>query len=290
MDKSLNPHIILLASYPKSGNTWMRSFLGVLTNEENEISSFDELKSDWGILSNRYLLDSFLGIKTSELTEQEVQSLRFKAYEFGASHLKEAIFVKTHDTPFYEGIPIIPKSIVKEVILIVRNPFDMIASYANHMNCSNERSLLNINSGNNALAKSTKKFNNQVAQFMGSWSDFHNCWKNTFRDKVTVIRYEDMLNDSLITFKKVVDASKLNFSENQIQAAIDATRFDKLQKIEQEKGFKEKNTKTKQFFRQGKAGNWRNEITMDMANQIIDRHYSTLLELNYIDPSGKILV
>lgn len=285
-----DPHIIFLASFPKSGNTWMRSFLAALLKEGKELESFDDLKSDWGILSSRGLIDRLLGIDTGDESQINVQKLRYEAYAFGATELEEDQFVKTHDTPFYKGIPIIPKEIVKQVVLIVRNPFDMVASFANHMSCSLEKAVFALNSGSTALAKSANKQGGQVAQYMGSWSDFYNCWKNTFRSKITIIRYEDMLNDSLITFKKVVESTGLKYSDEDIQSAIEATRFDKLQKLEKEQGFKEKSVKTEQFFRQGKAGNWRNEITQEMAEQIIDRHYSTLLELNYIDEAGEILV
>ena len=156
-------HLILLASYPKSGNTWMRTFLNVLQSEEKVLNNFSELQSDLGILSARVLLDTNLGIKTSDLSELEVQKLRLKAYQFGAKSLNKNVFVKSHDTPFYLEIPIFPKSIVKHVILIVRKPFDMVASYANQMAISIEAAVYRLNSGNNQLAYGKKKLNSKAA-------------------------------------------------------------------------------------------------------------------------------
>ena len=282
--------IIWLTSYPKSGNTWMRLFLQALHTGGSELENLEEIEATNGIASSRALIDSNLGVYTSDMPDIEVQRLRGEAYRFWSSQLTEDVIVKVHDAAFHRGVITFPKEVTKKVIFIVRNPFDMVASYANHMGCDIETSVMMLCDGNNTLAKSKKSLSTQVAQYMGSWSDFYNSWKNLYRVDMVVIRYEDMKHDSLNTFRKVVNALELNKTDEEIQKAIEATKFDKVKKVEQEKGFKEKPTKTKEFFRKGQTGGWRTEITEEQAQILVDRHFYTLLELGYIDDKGKILV
>ena len=135
-----------------------------------------------------------------------------------------------------------------------------------------------------------KKLNNQLTQYMGSWSDFYNSWKNAYRNDLHIVKYEDLKNNPLETFTKIVEILNWNYSKEQIIAAIQAVEFDKLKNLEDKKGFKEKPTHTKNFFRKGEVGGWRNEITTEQANLLINRHFYTLLELGYIDENGNILV
>jgi hypothetical protein len=283
-------NIIWLTSYPKSGNTWMRMFLHALKTDCDKIENFDEIEGSNGIASGRGLIDENLGIYTSDLPDIEIQKLRAAAYRYLSSQLEEEIIVKVHDAAFHHGIITFPKEVTKKVIFIIRNPFDMVASYANHMGVSIEKSVESLCSGKGYLAGNKIKLNNQVTQYMGSWSDHYNSWKNYYRDNIEIVRYEDMLNNSFATFKKVSEVIGWQKSDIQIEKAIRVSDFKNLRSVEEEKGFKEKPKETKHFFRQGRSGQWKSEITMEQAQMLIDRHFYTLLELGYVDAKGNILV
>lgn len=282
--------IIWLTSYPKSGNTWMRLFLHALHTGSSELQNLDEIEATNGIASSRALIDNNLGVYTSDMPDLDVQKLRGEAYKYWSSTLTEEVIVKVHDAAFHRGIITFPKEVTKKVIFIVRNPFDMVASYANHMGCDIPSAVWMLCDGENALAKSKRKLGSQVTQYMGSWSDYYNSWKNLYREEMIVIRYEDMKHNALNTFRKVVDVLRWNKSDEDILKALEASKFDKLKNLESDKGFKEKPTKTKEFFRKGQTGGWRNEITAEQAQLLVDRHFYTLLELGYIDVKGEILV
>jgi len=282
--------IIWLTSYPKSGNTWMRLFLHALNNGYSELQNLEEIEATDGIASSRALIDNNLGVYTSDMPDFDVQKLRGEAYKYWSSILTEDIIVKVHDAAFHKGIVTFPREVTKKVIFIVRNPFDMAASYANHMGCDIGTAVYMLCDGTNSLAKSKSRIGTQVMQYMGSWSDYYNSWKNFYREEMLVVRYEDMKHDALNTFRKVVDVLGWQKSDDEILQALEATKFEKVKEVEKNKGFKEKPPKTEAFFRKGQTGGWKNEITAGQAQLLIDRHFYTLLELGYIDGKGEILV
>lgn len=282
-------NIIWLASYPKSGNTWTRLFLHALINGK-PIESFDSIDSTNGIGSSRELFDYHLGADSSEMGELSVNKLRAKVYEFCSADQLKPIILKSHDTPFHKGIRIITASATKKVVLIVRNPFDIVASYANHMSIDNESALNALNREDVVLAKSKKKYQNQLSQHIGSWSSHYLNWMNAFRNNILVLKYEDLKCNPFESFKKLVGYLEWEYSDVQILKAIEHSSFNKVKAVEQEKGFREAPKNISSFFRSGKSGNWRNEITEDQAEVLVDKHFKTLLELDYIDSEGNILV
>lgn len=288
MDKGIR-RFIWLASYPKSGNTWMRLFLHALKTGAEQINDFEKIESTNGIASSRAIIDNYLGINSSDLPDKDVQKLRPEVYALWAQDLKEETIVKVHDATFHAGIQLFPKELTKKAIYVIRNPFDMVASYANHMNRSIEKSIFELCNGEGALAGNELKLNLQVKQYLGSWSDHYNSWRNVFHDNITVVKYEDMLGDPIPTFTKVVSALNWSYDEQAIVKAIKASSFNNLKNAEEKNGFKEQ-PRNGSFFRLGKSGNWRKEISMEQAQTIINRHYFTLLEMGYVNEKGEILI
>jgi hypothetical protein len=268
----------------------MRLFLHALHTGSSELLNLEDIEATNGIASSRALIDNNLGVYTSDMPDLDVQKLRGEAYKYWSSVLTDDVIVKVHDAAFHRGIVTFPKEVTKKVIFIVRNPFDMVASYANHMGCDIKMAVWMLCDGNNTLAKSKNRLGTQVSQYMGSWSDYYNSWKNLYRDEMIVARYEDMKHDSLNTFRKVVDTLGWNKTDEDILKALEASKFDKVKSLENDKGFKEKPPKTEAFFRKGQTGGWKNEITAEQAQILVDRHFYTLLELGYIDEKGVILV
>ena len=79
---------------------------------------------------------------------------------------------------------------------------------------------------------------------MGSWSDHYNSWKNYKSCKILIIRYEDMVNDEINTFAKVInylgEIDDAEFNDEKLKKALKQTQFKELQKMEKKEGFKEK--------------------------------------------------
>ena len=118
---------IWLVSYPKSGNTWVRLFLHALQNNAS-LESLNKIDSTNGIASSRFIAEEYLGIETSELPDYDIQKLRPQIFTKWAENIKDEAIVKVHDAAFHHGVFTFPKEVTKNVILIVRNPFDMAAS------------------------------------------------------------------------------------------------------------------------------------------------------------------
>ena len=118
---------IWLVSYPKSGNTWVRLFLHALQNNAS-LESLNKIDSTNGIASSRFIADEYLGVESSELPDKIIQTLRPQIFVKWAENLQDDAIVKVHDAAFHNGTFTFPKEVTKNIILIVRNPFDMAAS------------------------------------------------------------------------------------------------------------------------------------------------------------------
>lgn len=284
MAKDIIPNKILwLASYPKSGNTWFRAFLTALLNEgEVEINDMD---TD-GILSARGVFDVISDIDSRYLYDEEVKTLLPEVYRAKAAAWSQLSIVKVHDAFVYnnEGQPIMPEDVTHAAIYIIRNPLDVVASFANHNNSTIDEAitLMNNPKGKLAAQKGNLNINNQFTQLMYDWSGHVQSWMDKPAFPVHFVRYEDMLAAPLQTFGDVIEKVGWQYSKDAIRAAIDATQFSKLKKQESEKGFQEKNAASKQFFRQGRSGNWKNELTEIQANAIIEKHEAVMKQFNYL--------
>lgn len=286
---SEKPQFIWLASYPKSGNTWVRLFLHALKSGE-EFIEFSKIDSTNGISSEKEKHQYYLGLDIDDIPSMQVQMNRFKIFKLWNQDLKDEVLLKCHDTPFYKGVRIIPEEVTKKVILIVRNPFDIVASWANHSLCSLDESVKLLCDDSAVLLENQKGYRMQLPQHIGSWSSFYWRWKNSFRDNLCIIRYEDLIENPYAEFSKIVKELRWNYSDKEIREAIEFTEFETLKKIEVDKGFNEKPENSSAFFRNGRVGNWKNEITKEMVDTLVNCHFNTLLELNYIDSEGRILV
>jgi aryl sulfotransferase len=282
--------IIWLCSYPKSGNTWMRLFLNTLSKNCDNVNVLDSIIGGDAMAASKLLLNDCLGVDTEELSADDIQKVRAQAYQVWSSALKEDTFAKVHDTAFYKGSLLFPHNVTKKVIYIVRNPFDVAVSVSHYLNISIQQSVDAICDEQLLIADTVNGFKSLVPQYLGSWSNHYYSWKKAYGSNMLLIRYEDMLRDGLAAFTNLTDYLGWNKSESEIQKALEICSFSNLQKMERISGFKEKPKSTEMFFRNGQVGDWRNYLTSDQTQQIIDANFSLLRELKYIDSIGNIIV
>lgn len=67
--------IVWLASYPKSGNTWMRVFLTNYLRNADTPADINDLEF-MGIATARELFDMYAGFESSDLTHEEIDAAR----------------------------------------------------------------------------------------------------------------------------------------------------------------------------------------------------------------------
>lgn len=276
--------VVWLASYPKSGNTWLRCFLLALFTGKIDIN---RIQTD-GIFSNRSLFDKVTGIDGRLLDEDEVKLRMASVYRFHLKHSTKLEFTKVHDAYSLDknGEPIFPSDVSHHVIYLVRNPLDVVASFANHSNTTIQNSIRLMNMPNGYLAGQHNglNINNQLPQLMYDWSGHVNSWLDQKEIPVTVMKYEDTKKDPVNKFYSVLKAIGLKVSKKMVKEAVALVEFDKLKKMEDEGGFKEKNVKVKNFFRSGKAGGFRNELTINQVESMLDKHQQTMERLGYKMP------
>ncbi|OHB32378.1 MAG: sulfotransferase [Desulfuromonadaceae bacterium GWC2_58_13] len=282
---------VWLASYPKSGNTWIRILLTNYLRDGAEPADINTLLGG-PIASARSWFDEWVGIEASALTDEVVQRLRPDVYRCMAREEQETILMKVHDawglTDRNDGL--FPSDITAGVVYILRNPLDMACSCAHHWGVSVEQAVQNLCDGNFALARSVEGMSDQLYQFLGSWSHHVLSWLDDSRLAVHVVKYEDLRADPYFKFGEVVKFCRFQWDGNRVRKAISFSEFSRLQRQEREKGFRERAVKASgEFFRRGQAGGWRDELPAHLVRRLIDVHGETMRRFGYLDENGNPL-
>ncbi len=266
-------NIIWLASYPKSGNTWFRSFLTALRTDEMEFN-INELNTD-GIFSGKELFENVLDVDSDVLYPSEIQKYQRLAWNHISIRAKSSQFVKIHDAfdflPHAENQSLIPEEATFKAIYFVRNPFDVVPSLANHTGETISHTVDFLNRSAACFINLNKKKSaaaNQFYQHLGTWNEHVKSWLIYPSFPVLFLRYEDMKLNAFETFKNAVEFMELDYSDEQILRALEMTSFEKLRKQEENNGFKEKNIKSKFFFNKGEINYGQSLLTEEQIESI----------------------
>ncbi|MDA3779311.1 MAG: sulfotransferase domain-containing protein [Bacteroidales bacterium] len=286
-----NKKIIWLASYPKSGNTWFRVFLSNLLSAGDKPADINNLHNT-PIASARQIFDEVTGLSSSELTSDEIENLRPEVYKQIAQETEEVIYKKIHDSYHLtqSGKQLIPTEYSKGVIYFVRNPLDVAISFAHHSNCSFSKMIKNMSNTNYSFCAKDDRLQNQLLQKLDTWSNHVISWLNQKNIPVHLMRYEDMKGDTFNSFKKATDFIGLNNSDEEIKKAIEYSSIKELQKQESNNGFKEKSPNSKSFFRKGEINSWKDVLTNNQIDEIINRNNEIMKRLDYLDSNNKLLL
>jgi hypothetical protein len=282
--------IVWLASYPKSGNTWFRIFLSNLLSCRDEPVTLRGI--GWSIASARDVFDDLAGIDSSDLSHEEIDWYRRRVYEQIATEANEfPIFMKTHDAYTYldDGEPMLSRKATAAAIYFVRNPLDVAVSLAYHSGHENfDRAIAEMSSrewGHFCHAK--ERLTNQLRQLMFGWSGHVESWLAADA-AVHVMRYEDMKAHPHETFAGAVRFAGLQHTDEEVEVALQKARFENLQKMEQEDGFREKAPNCKAFFRKGSVGSWREKLKEQQVDRIIADHGELMRRFGYLDVDGRL--
>jgi hypothetical protein len=249
--------IVWLASYPKSGNTWLRSFLARYFVPKHEAIDLNTLR--------RFTT----GDVRADFFERASGRVPFKAHGFDdwlmlrqkALHLialskPSAHFVKTHCMIDRIGpYPLIPPHLTAAAIYLVRNPFDVAQSYARHLGYSIDDTI--------SLMEDPKGVNRtpaNVFEILGRWDGHVASWTRAPGLPRHVMRYEDMIADPEKCFRALLGFLKSPVNDGRLRRAIRETSFEALRKEEAKKGFIERPAHMESFFAKGRAGSWREEL------------------------------
>jgi hypothetical protein len=276
-------NIVWLASYPKSGNTWFRAFLANLKQDGDKPADINQLNNT-RIASAREIFDEAVGIETSVLTFDEVDHLRPEVYQYLSDGAKETRFMKIHDAYTFlpDGRPLVPPSATRAVIYFVRNPLDVVVSFANHSDISLDQSIKRINDETFCFSNDPKREHQQLRQRLLSWSGHVCSWTEAPGLDVHIMKFEDMKRNPLDTFTAAVLFAGLDYGPEQIKKALEFADIKELQRQEREIGFKEKAPRCKAFFNKGETGYWREVLTDKQVKSVIKVHKDVMTQFGYL--------
>ncbi len=271
--------IIWLASYPKSGNTWMRIFLANYLMNTNEPMPINQVHR-FGMgdtIAKTYQMVAGRPIDTND--PAQILPLRDKVLRGIVGNNADINFVKTHNIRRVAfGVNMIPDQYTRSSIYILRNPLDMVLSYARHHGLTIEAAVHAIGHSDNATSGDA----NSVATFLGSWSEHVNSWTARAPYPQLTIRYEDMLADPVTHFTAVLEQIGVPVDETRLKRAIKHASFKEAKRQEKKHGFIEKSDSADSFFTSGKAGSWKTDLAPDLAEQITKDHRATMKRYGYL--------
>lgn len=282
--------IVWLASYPKSGNTWFRIFLANLLRNSDTPANINELEGG-PIASSRQLFDEATGLSSADLTPGEIENLRPEVYKYISSEAESVVFHKIHDAFVLTGNqePLVPKEATYKALYFVRNPLDVAVSFSHHANLPVETIVKQMNDDQFAFCSRTDKLHNQLCQKLLSWSNHIKSWTEQSDISVHIVRYEDMKTDAFATFKKASAFVDIEYTDMEIQRAVEFSDFNTIKSQEEKFGFREKAPGSKEFFRKGKIGSWKEELPESLIQTIINNHREMMLRFGYIDRADHII-
>jgi len=273
-----------IASYPKSGNTYLRSFLSTYYFSKNGKFNFDLLQNinQFPSLrySNRKAYTYFDAAKNWILNQTDFFDK------------KNFFFLKTHNSlEQYFGHKFTTSSETLGAIYIVRDPRNVITSMCNHYSMTYDEALKKMNDQNASLSLTDSEKDYSNLSFLGSWSNHYKSWKNNFEFKTLFIKYEDLQNNTFNEFYKILNfieelrGNDKNIDEKKLKESINATSFSNLKKKEESEGFKEslhiKANKKTNFFNLGFENDWNKILPKEISDKMNVQFSNELKDLNY---------
>ncbi len=272
------PGMIWLASYPKSGNTWLRVLLSNLVHGGDRPQDINELLLAGAVASDRELLGALTLLDSDLLRDDEIERLRPAILESFAAEQVRATFIKVHDayTLLQGGVPLLGRA-ARAAVYVVRDPRDVVVSYASHNDCTIEKAIADLNDSTNIL---NDKQRHQTRQRVLDWSGHVCSWLDQSEVPIHVVRYEDLLMDTVTVFGRMLNFIGITAESDQIARAVRHSDFTELQRQERDKGFGERVGRAP-FFRAGKVGNWRECLTAAQLHEIENAHGEVMERTGY---------
>jgi aryl sulfotransferase len=283
--------IIWLASYPKSGNTWMRVLLTNYLNDGDAPADINRLRGG-PIASARVWFDEWVGVEASALEDALIEQLRPDCYRCMSLEIPDTLFMKVHDSWGRNDReePLFPADVTAGVIYILRNPLDVAASCAHHWGVDVTQAVENLCNPAFSSSRSIDGLDDQLRQKLNSWGGHVRSWLDESGLPLHPVRYEDLQRDPVEVFSGVVRFCGLPWNEERLHKAIEFSDFRELQRQEQAGGFRERSVNASGlFFRRGLVGSWRDELPTDQVRRLIETHGETMLRFGYLDESGQPL-
>lgn len=264
--------IIWLASYPKSGNTWMRSLLAHYFMPPGQAPDINNLRRFTTADIRQDFFDAANGAPFSTDSVSEWLRVRDKALRLIAGSKPGTHFVKTHcQAVQYMGHHLIPPDVTAGAVYIMRNPFDLAPSFARHQSADIDTAIDRMMNPETMMGTETG-----IRDAMGRWDNHIETWTGAPGLPRHVVRYEDMLDKPAKVMRGLLDFLSVKPDSAKLAKAIKATTFEAMKKQEEAHGFFERPAGMQAFFAKGQAGVWREDLTPAQVGRIREAFLPTL--------------
>ena len=276
-------NLLWVASYPKSGNTWMRAILTSLFYSDDGIFDFKLLPKIDQFEKLQYF-DFVKNINIEEYKKLNELPTISKYWVEAQKRIesKELIFFKTHSCNYsHNNLNYTNQIKTRGGIYIIRDPRDVAVSYSKFIGESIDLTI------DYMLAQSRQIWNQNksVGIIVSRW-DYHVAsWLN-LKAPIIFIRYEDLLDKTekilseLINFLTEELRIKINVNQKKIDNIIQSTSFSLLKQNEEKEGFREA-SKSSVFFREGKSMQWKNDLNEKQISKLETNFSETMKKFNY---------
>ena len=281
--------IFWIASYPKSGNTWLRSLLSAYYYSSDGNFNQKLLKN----ISQFPQKHHFANFDYNPKIVTDTSRFWIKAQN-EINRDSKLKFFKTHNIlGAINNNNFTNKENSIGGIYLVRDPRNIITSLQNHFELNKDEALKFMLSEKKYLYDYYQTNDFSDFQFISSWEKNYKSWTKQDIFPIKVIKYEELMNNTFETFKEIIifieKITKIEkiFIESKAKNSIQSTSFNKMKKIEQSKGFKESvlsknHSKKIPFFHLGPKNDWKKILNEDFIKNATLKFKPLLTELNYI--------
>lgn len=275
--------ILWLASYPKSGNTWVRVFLANLIRGGGEAVDINRVGEATLAEPGTAGFALFDKRPWQQWSPAEIAAMRPRVQERIAATGEGVVPVKTHSAFVRDhGVPSINMAVSHGAIYVVRNPLDVAVSYAHHQGMALDAIIAIMNT---SMFRTPTNATN-VHEVMGSWSEHVASWTANPAPHLHVMRYEDMLADPRKAFRALARFMRIEADAARIDRAADNASFEKVRAMEAAGGFVERTPAQERFFRAGRAGEWREVLKPTQVEALVGAHRAQMARFGYLPQEG----
>lgn len=265
--------LYFVASYPRSGNTWVRLFIFSLMKLSGYLpSTATPYEVDnylpWDAVAELYRVANH-GEDVPRRDRVRLRHAVHRQLEDSGHPMK---VVKSH-TLFgtVGGSPLFSQE-WRGACYLVRNPFDVAPSLSRLLNTS-------VDAAISIMEQPLYLSSGRTAELWGSWSQNVDSWTGRQRDDVLVLRYEDLANE----MPRIVAHAGFTASDGVVSKAMQLTSLAQLERLEATGQARIPIKSTDQFFGGGATRPYQDKLSSEQARRIITAHHETMERFGYLD-------
>lgn len=265
------PGLVWLASYPKSGNTWMRVLLSNLVAGSDRAADINRLSDEQLLIARARFADDML-LDGDLLRGPILREMRRRHSEFVAETVSRPFFCKTHD----RFDPAVLGRKARAALYMVRDPRDVAISLSHHNSMTIDDTITRMVDPAFWMGGPL-----QLRYLLGDWGDHVESWIGAADCRVKIVRYEDLLSDTVAAVTAIIDFLGGDIAPGDVRRAVAHSGLAELQRQEAVTGFREALPRQKRFFRSGRAGEWHDVLATAQVRRIEHHFGPAMTRLGY---------